>query len=102
MWSLETTSVTRKQLHSLALGNHFRETNAGELPEVKSTAAGCGNCWKLRRVTGKVRNMTENDLSILIVIFSYNYNKQRPQTESCVLFCKDHSHTGISMAGAEL
>ena len=102
MRSLETTSGDSETTSSLALGNDFRETNAGELPEVKSTAGGCGNCWKLRRVTGKVRNMTENDLSILIVIFPYNYNKPRPQTESCVLSSKDHSHTGISMAGAEL
>ena len=28
--------------------------------------------------------MTENALSILIVIFPYNSNKLRPQTESCV------------------
>ena len=33
----------------------------------------------------EVRNITENALSILIVIFSYNSNKPRTQTESCVL-----------------
>ena len=30
----------------------------------------CGDSWKLRRVAGEASNMTENALSILIVIFS--------------------------------
>ena len=34
------------------------------------TVGSCGDCWKLRRVAGEARNMTENALSILIVIFS--------------------------------
>ena len=42
--------MTWKQLTSLALGNDFREMNAGELPEVTATAEGCGECWKLQRV----------------------------------------------------
>ena len=58
-----------KQLPSLAFGNNW-ETNAGEFPEVTATAGGCSDCWKLRRVASKARNMTENKLSILIVIFS--------------------------------
>ena len=43
------------------------------------------------------RNMTEKALSILI-IFPYNSNKPRPQTESCVfssLVAGQHSNYGI-------
>ena len=76
--------VTWKRLPSLALRNDFRESNAGELPEVMATVGGCSDCWKLQRVAGEARNMTENALSILIVIFPYNSNKPRAQTESCV------------------
>ena len=76
--------MTWKQLPSLALGNDFLKTNAGEFPEVTATAGGCSDCWKLRWVAGEARNMTENALSILIVIFPYNSNKPRPQTESCL------------------
>ena len=42
--------MTWKQLPSLAHGNDFWETNAGELPEVTATAGGYGNCWKLRQL----------------------------------------------------
>ena len=54
------------------------------LLEVTATAGACSDCWKLWLVAGKARNMTENTVSILIVIFPYNSNKPRPQTESCV------------------
>ena len=64
------------------------ETNAGELPEVTVTAGGCGDCWKPWQVVvvvaGDARNMTENALSILIVIFPHNSNKLRPQIEICL------------------
>ena len=72
--------MTRKRLPSLALGNKC------ELPAVMATAVGCSDCWKLRQVAGESRNITENALSNLIVIFLYNSNKPRPQTESCVFF----------------
>ena len=75
--------VTWKRLPSLTLENYLRETNARELPEVTATAGGCGNCWQLRRVAFKARNMMENALSLLI-IFPHNSNKLRPETESCV------------------
>ena len=54
-------------------------------------ARGYGICWRLRQLpvavfrAGEARNMTENRLSILIVIFPYNSNKLRPQTESCAV-----------------
>ena len=38
--------VSCKQLPSLALGNDFRETNEGELPEVTAPAGGYSDCWK--------------------------------------------------------
>ena len=41
------------------------------------TVGRCGDGWKLRRITGEARNMMENALSILIVIFSV----QLQQTE---------------------
>ena len=50
----------------------------GESPEVTATAGGCCDCWKLRRVAGDARNMTENALFILIVFFS----AQLQQTET--------------------
>ena len=34
------------------------------------TVGSCGDSWKLRRVAAETSNMTENALSILIVIFS--------------------------------
>ena len=40
------------------------------LLEAAATVGCCGDCWKLRRVSGKSRNMTENSLSILIVLSS--------------------------------
>ena len=42
----------------------------------------------LRRIAGEARNMTENALSILIVIFSNNSNKPRSQRESCLFSTK--------------
>ena len=42
-----------------------------------ATVGSRGVCWKLRRVASKAHNMTENALSILIVIFSI----QLQQTE---------------------
>ena len=99
-------TVTWKQLPSLALGNDFLETNAGELPEVKATAGGCsdcwkirqlleaaatvwscGDCWKLRWVAGEARNMMENALSIVIVIFSLQL--QQTETSDRKLFKKN-------------
>ena len=52
--------------------------------EVMATAGGCCDCQKLRWVAGEARNMTENALYILIVIFPNNSNESRPQTEGCV------------------
>ena len=62
MQSLEMTSG---DLETTSLFGTWKR----ELPEVTATAGGCGNCWKLRRVPGEARNMMENALYILIVIF---------------------------------
>ena len=43
-----------------------------------ATVGRCDDGWKLRRVAGEARNMTENALSILILIFSV----QLQQTET--------------------
>ena len=57
--------MTWKQLPSLARGNDFWETNAGEFPELQqqlevAVAVGsCGHCWKLRQVAGEAHNMTK-------------------------------------------
>ena len=53
-----------------------------ELPEALATAGGCSDCWKPWRVAGDACNMTENALSILIVIFLHNSNKPKRRTES--------------------
>ena len=47
------------------------------LLEAAASAGSCGICWKLRWVAGKARNMAENALYILIVLFSL----QLQQTE---------------------
>ena len=52
------------------------------------TVGSCGNCWKLRRVAGKACNMTENALSILIVIFSVHL--QQTETSGRKLFIFQH------------
>ena len=41
------------------------------------TVGSCSDCWRLRQVADEARNITENALSILIVIFSL----QLQQTE---------------------
>ena len=55
---------------------------------------GC-NCWKLRRVAGKARNMTENALSILII-----FSKQLQQTETSdrKLFIFQHGLRGYMIS----
>ena len=95
MLSLEMTSCDLEQLPSLALGNDFREMNVVEFPEVTATTGGvaetvesCGDCWKLRWVTGEARNMTEKALSILIVIFSVQH--QQTETSDRKLFIFQH------------
>ena len=87
MRSLETTSG-HSEMISQFVTRHL-ETNVGELPEVMATAQGCGDCWKLRQVASNAHNMRENAISILFVIFLYNFNKLRPKTESC-LFSMDY------------
>ena len=74
------TSGDLKQLPSLALGNECGRVSRGysncwrlqRLLEATVTIGSCGDCWKLRRVAGEARNMMENVLFILIVIFPYN------------------------------
>ena len=54
----------------------------------------------LRRVAGNAHNMTENALSILVVIFPYNSSKLRPQTESCLFSNQAGTqHGNISESG---
>ena len=53
------------------------------------TVGSCGDCWKLRRVAGKAHNMTENALSILIVIFSGHL--QQTNNSGRKLFIFHHS-----------
>ena len=67
-----------------------------QLLEVATTAGGCDDCRTLQRVAGEAGNMTENALSILIVLFPHNSNKLRPHTESCVF-----SNVGMESADAD-
>ena len=100
MQSLETTSG-HSEMTTQFVSRHF-ETNAGELPEMTATALGYGYCWKPRRVAGDAHNMMENALSILIVIFLHNYNKQRPQTESCIFSDLAQVRTDITALNANI
>ena len=55
-----------------------------------ATVGRCGDGWKLRRVAGEARNMMENALSILILIFSVQL--QQTETSDRKLFIY---HLGI-------
>ena len=72
--------------------------------ECGRVARGYGNCWRLQWVPGEAHNMMEYALSILIVIFPYNSNKPRPQTESCVFsdVVRQSHPSGIFLPGTEL
>ena len=62
---------------ALTVGSYGDSWKLRQQLEAAATAGSCGNSWKLRRVAGQASNMTENALSILIVIFSV----QLQQTE---------------------
>ena len=78
MRSLEITSGDLETTSQFGTWKRLSGNKCGRV------ARGYGNCWRLRWVASKARNITENALSILIVIFSYNSNKPRPQAEICV------------------
>ena len=54
----------------------------------------CGDGWKLRCVAGEACNMTENTLSILIVLFSVQL--QQTEISERKLFIFQHGVTGLS------
>ena len=58
-----------------------------QLLEVAATVGSCGNCWKLRQVAGKARNMTENALSNLII---FSVQLQQTETSEKKLFIFHH------------
>ena len=81
MRSLEMTSGDLETTSQFGTWKRMRESchSLQQLLEVAVVTVGsCGDCWKLRRVFGKALTMTENVLSILIVIFSV----QLQQTET--------------------
>ena len=97
MQSLETTSgdfETTSEFGTLKrlLGNKCERVSRGysncwrfqQLLEAAATVGSCGNCWKLRRVAGEDRNMTENALSILIVIFFIHLKTNRDLRQKAV------------------
>ena len=57
---------------------------------VTATVGNCSDCWKLRRVA---RNMTENVLSILIVMFSVQL--QQTEISDRKLFIFQHGSTEV-------
>ena len=63
MQSLQTTSGDLETTSQFGTWKQLPGTECGRV------VRGYSNCWKLWRVAGEARNMTENDLSILIVIF---------------------------------
>ena len=50
------------------------------------TVGRCGDGWKLRRIAGEARNMTENALSILIVIFSVQLQQTEISERKAIYF----------------
>ena len=50
------------------------------------TVGSCGDSWKLRRVAGKASNMTENALSILIIVFSAHLQQTEISERKAVYF----------------
>ena len=60
----------------------------------------CSSCWKLRRVAGEAHNMTENALSILIVIFSLQL--QQTEISERKLFIFQHGGTPPAIKQAPL
>ena len=92
--------VTWEQLPSLALGNECgrvargysncwrlqRLLEAVAMLEAAATAGSCGDCWKLQRVASEARNVTENALSILIVIFSIQLQQTKTSDRKLCIF----------------
>ena len=72
-------STYRQRIDSLARRHlAFAVANCALNPRFAAVTVGsCGDSWELWRVAGEASNMTENALSILIVIFSV----QLQQTE---------------------
>ena len=56
-----------------------------QLLEVAATVGSYGHCWKLRRLL-EARNITENALSILIVIFFCTTPTNRDLRQKAVYF----------------
>ena len=54
----------------------------------------CGDSWKLRRVAGKARNMMENALFILIIIFSVQLQQTEISDRKLFIFQHDEWHGG--------
>ena len=61
-----------------------RVTNHGDMSTFSKPD--CGDGWKLRRIAGEARNMTENALSILSVIFFRTTPTNRDLREKVVYF----------------
>ena len=79
MRSLETTSGDLETSSQFGTWKRMRlHQRLQQLLEVAATVRSYSNCWKLRRVAVEAHNMTENALSILILIFS----AQLQQTET--------------------
>ena len=54
------------------------------------TVGSCGDSWKLRRVAGEASNITENALSILIVIFSVQLQQTEISERKLFIFHLGH------------
>ena len=92
MRSLEMTSSDLETTSQFGTWKRMRESfqRLQQLLEVAATVGSYSDCWKLRRVAGKARNMTENVLSILILIFSIQL--QQTETSDRKLFIFHHGH----------
>ena len=59
------------------------------------TVGRCGDGWKLRWIAGEARNLTENALSILIIIFSIQLQQTEISERKLLIFHLGH-HGGAS------
>ena len=91
------TSINKRlSTHSRRINDTVNNGRAYKMPSCICSCQLCiksevcfSDCWRLQRVAGETHNMTENALSILIVIFSVQL--QQTEISDRKLFIFQHS-----------
>ena len=93
-------STYRQRIDSLARRHlAFAVANCALNPRFAAVTVGsCGDSWKLRWVAGEASNMTENALSILIVIFSVQLQQTEISERKLFIFHLGPAGCGMLMA----